>query len=59
MRVRELGEMSLAELPLLSGLLGYTGPADSGETFTFSRERHVEVDGKVADSVLERFQNPR
>src|ERR1019366_2049049 len=35
---------------------GYTGPAASADTFTFSRERHVEVDGKVADAVLGRFQ---
>jgi hypothetical protein len=25
------------------GLLGYTGPAESPDTFTFSRERHVEA----------------
>ena len=31
------------------GLLGYTGPAESPDTFTFSPERHVEVDGKAAD----------
>jgi hypothetical protein len=41
---------------IFCGLLGYTGPADSPDTFTFSRERHVEVDGKVADAVLGRFQ---
>jgi hypothetical protein len=34
---------------IFCGLLGYTGPAESPETFTFSRERHVEVDGKFAD----------
>lgn len=38
------------------GLLKYTGPAASGGIFTMSRERHVEVDGKVADAVLGRFQ---
>src|ERR1039457_1371616 len=38
------------------GLLGYTGPAESPKTFTFSRERHVEVDGKVADAALDRFR---
>jgi hypothetical protein len=41
---------------IFCGLLGYTGPAASADTFTFSRERHVEVDGKVADAVLGRFQ---
>src|SRR5690242_644577 len=41
---------------IFCGLLGYTGPAVSGSTFTISRERHVEVDGKVADAVLGRFQ---
>src|ERR1035437_5499566 len=41
---------------IFCGLLGYTGPAGSGDIFTFSRERHVEVDGKVADAVLGRFQ---
>ena len=41
---------------IFCGLLGYTGPAGSADTFTFSRERHVEVDGKVADAVLGRFQ---
>jgi hypothetical protein len=41
---------------IFCGLLGYTGPAESPDTFTFSRERHVEVDGKVADAVLGRFQ---
>ncbi len=40
---------------IFCGLLGYTGPAESPSTFTFSRERHVEVDGKVADAVLARF----
>src|SRR5258707_1240646 len=42
---------------IFCGLLGYTGPAGPAETFTFSRERHVEVDGKVADAVLGRFGN--
>src|ERR1017187_7679784 len=41
---------------IFCGLLGYTGPAGAGDTFTFSRERHVEVDGKVADAVLGPFQ---
>jgi hypothetical protein len=34
---------------IFCGLLGYTGPASAADTFTFSRERHVEVDGKLAD----------
>jgi hypothetical protein len=41
---------------IFCGLLGYTAPAESPDTFTFSRERHVEADGKVADAVLGRFQ---
>ena len=41
---------------IFCSLLGYTGPAESPDTFTFSRERHVEVDGKVADAVLGRLQ---
>jgi hypothetical protein len=40
---------------IFCGLLGYTGPTASGDTCTLSRERHVEVDGKVADAVLGRF----
>src|SRR5437588_8115207 len=41
---------------IFCGLLGYTGPAESAENYTFSRERHVEVDGKIADAVLGRFR---
>ena len=44
---------------IFCGLLGYTGPAGPSDTFTFSRERHVEVDGKVADAVLGRFQKDK
>jgi hypothetical protein len=44
---------------IFCGLLGYTGPAASSDTYTFSRERHVEVDGKVADAVLGRFQKDK
>jgi len=60
---------------IFCGLLGYTGPVcpadthnphlpDTGpaafaDTFTFSRERHVEVDGKVADAVLGRFHKDK
>jgi hypothetical protein len=40
---------------IFCGLLGYAGPAGPGNTFTFSRERHVEVDAKVADAVIGRF----
>src|ERR1017187_5891176 len=35
--------------------LSGTGQAASANTFTFSRERHVEVDGKVADAALGRI----
>jgi hypothetical protein len=41
---------------IFCGLLGYMGPAGAADAFTFSRERHVEVDGKVADGVVGRFQ---
>src|ERR1039457_5863958 len=44
---------------IFCGLLGYTGPAESPNIFPFSRERHVEVDGKAADAVLGRFQKDR
>ncbi|HEV3002973.1 MAG TPA: DNA methyltransferase, partial [Pirellulales bacterium] len=37
------------------GVLGFTRPADGGDGFTFSREKHVEVDGKFADAVVGRF----
>ena len=37
------------------GLLGYTGPAEAADTFTLSREGHVEVDGEFADAVLGHF----
>lgn len=36
-------------------LLGYTGPASAGTTFTLSREKHVAVEGQFADAVLGRF----
>jgi hypothetical protein len=36
--------------------LSSTGPAESPDTSTFCRERHVQVHGKVADAVLGRFQ---
>jgi hypothetical protein len=41
---------------IFCGLLGYTGPAESPDTFTFSRERHIELEGKVADAVLGPFE---
>jgi len=41
------------------GLLGYPGPAATGDAYTLSRERHVEVDGKFADAVLGRFQQDK
>jgi hypothetical protein len=44
---------------IFCGLLGYTGPAATADTYTLSRERHVEVDGKVADAVLGRFQKDK
>ena len=34
----------------------YTGPAEAADSYTLSRERHVEVDGEFADAVLGRFQ---
>jgi hypothetical protein len=40
-------------------LLGYTSPAASGDSYTLSRERYVEVVGKVADAVLGRFQKDK
>src|SRR5258706_10762504 len=44
---------------IFCGLLGYTGPAEGTDIFTFSRERHVEVDGKIADAVVGRFQKDK
>jgi hypothetical protein len=44
---------------IFCGLLGYTAPAEAPDSYTLSRERHVEVDGKVADAVLGRFQKGR
>ena len=40
---------------IFCNLLGYTGPAGPTETFTLSRETHVEVDGQKADAALGRF----
>jgi type I restriction-modification system DNA methylase subunit len=36
-------------------LLGYSGPAGPGDSFTLLRETHVEVDGQFADAALGRF----
>ena len=44
---------------IFCGLLGYTGPAEAADTYTLSRERHVEVDGEFADAVLGRFQKDK
>ena len=33
-------------------ILGYTRAVDNKDRYTFSREKHVEVDGKFADAVL-------
>jgi hypothetical protein len=38
------------------GLLGYTRIVDRPSRFTFSREKHVQVDGKYADAVLGEFR---
>ncbi len=37
-------------------LLGYTGPAEGGEHWTLSREKHVQVGGKFADAALGDFR---
>jgi hypothetical protein len=44
---------------IFCGLLGYTGPAEAADTYTLSRERHIEVDGEFADAVLGRFQKDK
>lgn len=44
---------------IFCNLLGYTRPAGPGDTFTLSREKHVEVDGKFADAVLGRFHKDK
>jgi len=38
------------------GVLGYTRAVDHQDRFTFSREKHVQVDGKFADAVLGDFR---
>ncbi len=40
---------------LFISLLGYSGPAGPADTFTLSRETHVEVDHEFADAALGRF----
>jgi hypothetical protein len=37
---------------IFCGVLGYERPADNSNRYTFSREKHVEIDGKFADAVL-------
>jgi hypothetical protein len=39
--------------------LSDAGPAAATNAYTLSRERHVEVHGKVADAVLGRFQKDK
>jgi hypothetical protein len=34
------------------GILGYSRAVDNKDRYTFSREKHVQVDGKYADAVL-------
>ncbi len=41
------------------GVLGYTRAVDDKDRFTFSREKHVQVDGKYADAVLGEFRPGR
>jgi hypothetical protein len=41
---------------IFCGLLGYAGPAEAADTYTLSRERHVEADSEFANAVLGRFQ---
>ena len=36
-------------------LLGYRRPTDNPEHYTFSREKHIQVDGKFADAVIGEF----
>jgi hypothetical protein len=38
------------------GLLGYVGPWDGVDRYTLAREKHVPVDGKIADAVLGDFR---
>jgi hypothetical protein len=57
-RVDALGEREI--LPdfltdFFHGLLGYAGPAGGPGRYTFSREKHVQVDGKYADAVAGEF----
>jgi hypothetical protein len=39
--------------------LSNTVPAEPADSYTLSRERHVEVDGEFADAVLGRFQKDK
>jgi hypothetical protein len=40
---------------LFIALLGYQSPPGANGNYTFSRERHVEVDGQFADAAIGRF----
>ena len=44
---------------IFCNLLSYTRPAGPADTFTLSRETHVEVDGQFADAVLGRFHKDK
>ena len=44
---------------IFCGVLGYSRAVDNHELYTFSREKHVQVDGKYADAVLGEFRPGR
>lgn len=44
---------------IFCGLLGYHRPHESPKRWSFSREKHVEVDGKFADAVLGNFRGEK
>jgi len=44
---------------IFCGLLGYTRAVDNKDRYTFTREKHVAVDGKYADAVLGDFRPGR
>lgn len=41
------------------GILGYSRAVDNKTLYTFSREKHVQVDGKYADAVIGEFRPGR
>ena len=58
-RIDALGEREI--LPdfltdLFQKLLGYAGPAAGADRYTFSREKHVQVNSKYADAVIGDFK---